>query len=282
MIQIQLAVDGTAITIGKAAPYKLLSHSGLDAAQFEVNMQPSGAGDGGYIQSARIASRTITITFAIVGEQSEALRHSLTRIYTPHKAVTITVTRFNAVRKISGVFSLVNVTQNNIHSNPTVQLSILCPEPYFVSIDNFGRNLAEKTPMFHLPTAFLSGADFPISAKAFEDRVQLNNDGDVPTGLVAHCVMRGAVTNPAIHNHTSDAAIRVIDSFVQGDVLEISTLSGAKTVTKNGSNIINKIDRSSVFSDFLRIGENEISYGATSGKNDMDVYVYYSPLYLGV
>ena len=282
MITIKITVDGQEITVGKNAPYKLLSHSGLDNAAFEVSVQASGATDGGYIQSARISSRTVTVSFDIVGNQADALRLALTRLFTPHKQVTLTVTRANVTRKISGVFSMVTVTQGNIYENPTVQLTIMCPNPYFVSIDNFGRNLAEKTAMFYLPAASPVGTTFPISVKAFEERVHLVNDGDVPAGLVAQFIMRGSVTNPLIRNYTTGNAVKVIDSFAQGDVLEVSTITGAKTVTKNGTNIINKTDRSSVFSDFLQVGDNEISYEAESGEGSMDVYIYYSPLYLGV
>ena len=282
MIEIQITVGDKTITVGKNSPYKLLSHSGLDAATFEVAMQSSGAADGGHIQTARIASRTIAISFDITGDQYERLRHELTSLYTPHKEVTLTVSRFDETRQISGRLSVVTVTQATVFDYPTVQLTILCPQPYLVSVDNFGRNLAEKTALFHLPAVSPIGTTFPISVKAFEERVHIENDGDVPCGLVARFVMRGSVTNPLIRNYTTGAAVKVQDTFAQGDVLEISTVTGAKTVTKNGTNIINKTDRSSVFSDFLQVGENEISYDATSGEDSMDVYIYYSPLSLGI
>ena len=75
--------------------------------------------------------------------------------------------------------------------------------------------------------------------------------------------------------------IRVLTTMQQGDKLEINTNYGEKAIYLNGSNITNRLDRTSKFIG-LRPGENVLTYTADQGYLSLVVRIFYRPMYLGV
>ena len=67
----------------------------------------------------------------------------------------------------------------------------------------------------------------------------------------------------------------------KGDALTIETNKGQKSILLNGANIIHKIDRSSTFIG-LSPGDNTLTYTADDGYMNLEVRLYYTPMYLGV
>ena len=81
------------------------------------------------------------------------------------------------------------------------------------------------------------------------------NDGDVPCGLqIKFIAARGPVLNPKILHQGTGQFIRVKVSLQKGDTLLIDT----------------------------SVGENYLEYDADENYTNLDVMLYYTPLYLGV
>ena len=89
---------------------------------------------------------------------------------------------------------------------------------------------------------------------------------------------RGDVANPKLL--AGNGFVRVHDSLAIGDVLIID--GRAKSVTLNGVNISNKLDKASDFSGItFAIGTNSVGFTADVGSNLLDVYIYYNKRYTG-
>ena len=96
----------------------------------------------------------------------------------------------------------------------------------------------------------------------------------------------GTVENPIIENLDTGEYIKVKRTLSEGDTLEINTAFGNKRVEiikPDGSreNVFNYIDYESTFFS-IESGDNTIKYDADVGNNNLDVSIYYTPMYLGV
>ena len=75
--------------------------------------------------------------------------------------------------------------------------------------------------------------------------------------------------------------MRIKVEMKEGDVLEIDTDDHHQIIELNGVNTYQKIDkRSEPFK--LAKGENYLIYNADVDYTNLDVKLYYTPLYLGV
>lgn len=169
----------------------------------------------------------------------------------------------------------------NIYKNLELTFTILCPQPYLLSVDEFGQNIADVTPRFGFPYVSLVGRGFIFSEYKFAKEVILENLGDVETYAKIVISAKGEVTNPVIKK--DDKFIRILDTLVDKDVIIIDLVNMPPTVTKNGVNIIGKTSRDSSFEDLkLAVGSNTISYDADYGNNLLDVTIYYNQRYGGM
>lgn len=123
--------------------------------------------------------------------------------------------------------------------------------------------------------------------RTLRKEVYLPNDGHVPTGLqIEFIATRGSVTNPKItlvrtSNGESGKFMRVKIALEKGDVLLIDTNKRHQVIELNGVNVYQKIDRLSQPFE-LEKGDNYLEYYADSNYTNLDVKLYYTPLYLGV
>ena len=86
------------------------------------------------------------------------------------------------------------------------------------------------------------------------------------------------VVNPALI--IGESYVRVLDTMIEGDVLEMDFTNSPPTVKKNGKNIIGKCDRKSSFDTMiLNKGDTVIQFDADDGTNVLQVSIYYNKLY---
>ena len=256
--------------------FKLISHSGFAAADYDVQMLSGGSSDGGYISCARLSSRTLGIKFDFGGYNGETVRQSLISFFAPGRSLTVTARRGNIVREISGHAVDFDISETNRYAHSVVNLSVLCPDPYFKATNTTFCDFAVITPAFHLP------CHFPciLGTEVGTGDIEITNIGDTYADMAAELIANATVTAPYILNRTNGKKISVKDSLKSGDVLRISTVRRAKMAAVNGGKCL--IDPSSQFSDFLEVGLNHISYGSDEGSGNLAVSVQYTALYLGV
>lgn len=279
-ILVTLECAGKTLSVGTGGELALLGISGIAAADFDVDIESSGSLDGGYVSGARIAQRTIRITTHTGFEQPEELRGRLISMFRPDVDTVVTVNRCGTARWITGRCTEVRVTEENMYTPVRVEISIVCPQPYFRDPDDFGEDIARHVDNVVMP--FVVPPEGFVAAILGQQRsVALTNRGDVSCGLRVRMEIKGSVTSPSIVNTVTSEVIRLLGSFSAGDVIEISTEPRAKAVRLNGVNIMHRLDRASSFFS-LAVGENAVRYTADDGYNNMAMFIYYTPLYLGV
>ena len=265
------------ITIGdEKCQFLLLEHDGFDAAEYDVKTVTSGASDGVYISSQRLGERMIYLKFDYSWMDMESSRRNLIKFFSPNRNLNVIVERRGTTREISGVASDFKIDENNLYEFSIVKVSILCPDPYFKSVDTVFRDSAVSTSAFHLPCKL----PCIVGVQSGTGFVDVINDGDTYADMIAELVVSASATAPYVRNRTNGKKIRVLNSLNAGDKVVISTVRRDKKATVNGERAA--IDPTSVFSDFLERGLNQIDYGSDDGSDMIAASLTYTALYLGV
>ena len=265
------------ITIGdENCQFLLLEHDGFEAADYDVKTVTSGASDGVYISTHRLGERTISIKFDYSWVGMEISRSKLIKFFSPNRNLNVIVDRRGTTREISGVASDFKIDESNLHEFSIVKVSILCPDPYFKSVDTVFRNSAVSKSAFHLPCKL----PCIVGVQSGTGFVDVINDGDTYADMVVELIVSAPITAPYVYNRTNGKKIKILDSLDAGDKVVISTVRRAKKATVNGERA--NIDPTSVFSDFLERGLNQIDYGSEDGSDMIAANLTYTALYLGV
>lgn len=262
----------------KTAEFRVLTIEGLEASKYTINSIKSNQ-DGTIITSKKIEPREIIITGDIKKNQNEDINRALLiSFFNPKSDGILRVNRNGVEKKIVYDVSAFKFSNKKMSEWQQFKIELECSNPYFESIDNFGKNIALITKQFAFPLVICPKKI--MGFKTYNNNVLLLNDGDCETG----CEIRikaagGKVTRPKVSLNDKFIAVNVEMEF--GDELVINTKPRQKSIILNGNNVVNKIDRKSDFFS-LNVGNNIMTYESDEGYQDMEIYVYFYKKYLGV
>lgn len=282
-LTLALSCNNNSLTIGKDTPVRLIDYEGLEAPTSQITTAQMAQGWGSVVTGKSIASRNITLTGEIADTaNTPALRQELIRLFDPQLAGTLTVDYCGIQRTIDYYVESFRFSASNLYDNLQFSLSLLCPQPYLLGIDNFGQDMAGITKMLAFPFVSRKDKGFITGYRTLRQEANIINDGDVDTGLEIHFIAsRGPVTSPSITRVDTGEFLRIETQLAKGDTLIVDTNSGKKRVTLNGDNVFHKIDRQSSFFQ-LSVGGNVLEYNAEENYTNLNVKLYYTPKYLGV
>lgn len=190
-------------------------------------------------------------------------------------------------RKINCTCTRVTINnEDGYYIDPILNLEFIANDPYFYDVSDFGKNLAGISPQFKFPYTVTKQKPLIFGYYLFSDRTIFTNNGDEEVGLKVVFKAKGAATNITFKNLKTGKYLKINNlSLKVGDIVTISTLRGDKYVTKydaetkETTNIFAQLDRLSEFF-YLEIGENLLSYEAETGQTNLEVYLYYVPMYV--
>lgn len=283
--------DGKEMTIGDS-PWRI-PNDGLEnwaCLSYDVSNVEIPSYDGSIITSKRVNSRDRSIT-ARLEKQDPEERSKAISFFNPKYSFRCYLKYLGRERWCEGEQIGFKCSEGNIYQPAELSWTILCPNPYLMSVSNFGKDIADSVPRLGFPfMSFLPvsqgsaegcNVGFVASKKLFDQIVVINNQGDVPTGLKARIVSYGNVNNPLIS--IGDKFVKVEVEMNSGDVLEIDNTVKPPTVKFNGQNAMHLVDKRSTILDMtLEIGETGVGYDADSGFQYLSVTIYYNEQYLGI
>lgn len=164
-----------------------------------------------------------------------------------------------------------------------------CPFPLFSDQNDTAVPFQQTGNRFVFPTNFgqLEPLVFSVTGQAYS--IHINNRGGFSTGFVVRIRFSGEVQNPQIKNLTTGKMVGVNRIFTRGEQLEVSTIPGNKHMTlwsEDGQkvNLIKYRDVQTSFDTHLQPGDNHIALDCADldQRANMDVTLYYTPLYLEV
>ncbi|MCI8420449.1 MAG: phage tail family protein [Oscillospiraceae bacterium] len=301
-LDITLECNGQALMFGKSQSgekreFGITKITGLESAELEISTSDNALVDGSTVDGKRIKNRIIHIEATLRDDRNNAAnRQRIIKFFNPKYTGKLTVNHSGVTRNIAYELEGWNfVASDNVYNQLSIVVDLKCPDPFLKNIDNFGRNMADISKQFAFPwrvvkhkvivPAPYKGLTLPgqiTGYRTLTKEVFLPNDGDVPTGVqIQFIAKRGPCLNPKITLTGTGQFFRVKVAMQKGDVLLVDTNERHQVVELNGVNTYQKIDRlSEPFS--LATGSNYLEYDADENYSNLDVRLFYTPLYLGV
>lgn len=300
-LKIELTCNGRTLTMGPGEDIDITKVTGLESSELEISMSDNALVDGVSVEGKKIGKRPIHIEAKFRnGRNNPENRAAVIKFFNPKYTGKATITNMGISRYIE--YELEGWTfaeQRNLDTRLALIIDLICPDPYMLNMDNFGKNMAAYTAQFHFPwhsmaRRAMNKKQYPEMARGLmlggmitgyrtlHKEVVLSNDGDVSTGLqIQFIASRGSVKNPKITNVKTGQFMRVCCDMAVGDILLVDTSVRHQVIQLNGVNCYQHIDRKSQPFE-LEIGDNYLEYDADEGYVNLDVNLYYRPEYLGV
>ena len=301
-LTIELTCNGKTLRMGPGEDIDITAVTGLESSELDISTSDNALVDGASVDGKKIKPRPIHIEASFRSNKNNPEnRAKVIKFFNPKYTGKALITNMGVSRNIE--YELEGWTfasVRNMDNKLKILVDLLCPDPYMLNVDNYGKNMANISALFAFPWRMLSTRmtsgklDYPDKARGMllggmtmgyrtlYREVVLANDGDVPTGVqIQFVATRGPVTNPKITNTGTGQYMRVNVAMQQGDILLIDTNDRHQVITLNGVNYYQHIDRrSEPFK--LEVGDNYLEYDADGNYTNLDVNLFYTPKYLGV
>ena len=245
--------------------YAVISIQGLTPSATTINTATAGTIDGSFFNSARVESRNIVITIVINGD-IEGNRQRLYKLFPRKKEITLYFKNKNRDVKINGY---VETLEGDLFvKREQMQISIICPRPYFESVETTTHYIGDVHDLFEWPFDISENDPVEISRESTSFIYTYDNTGDVETGAIFQFDIAGSVTGLTLTNFTTMEYIGFNYSFSSGDKVTVNTIQGqlsAKLIHDNNEiNLLNYLISGSNWVK-LATGQNEIIYQVSTG-----------------
>lgn len=284
--------------IWNGGPFEIEKIEGLGPPKATVNTTEIATNDGSKFNSARATERNVVVHLILHGAPTIEDARQLSYKYFPvKKPLQLEIETDNRCCVVEGY---PESNEPNIFSeNEDIQVSIVCPNPYWKSAgDNGIREVVFHgvTPNFEFPFSNESLTEPKIEFGIIERRKEniVYYDGDAEQGITIIIEAIGTVKNLTIYNVRTREKMAIshdeLVSFtgsgiVNGDTITISTVKGHKSIEllRNGvtTNILNCIGKDDDWF-MLSKGDNIFGYTADEGSDYLDFKINYSSLYEGI
>lgn len=165
-----------------------------------------------------------------------------------------------------------------------IQVSILCPDSFFKSAGEIITDISKLVDLFEFPMCIEKSG---IALSEFNEYLigQVNNEGDMSTGLIIELNAIGTVVNPVIHDANTRESMALHITMQASDLIRINTIVGKSHVEliRAGSsmNLINVVNDEASWLQ-AKPGVNFYTYTVDSGLDNLIVKFRANALYSGV
>ena len=264
------------------ADWLLTKINGASSPGYELFTEKNGSGDGDTVTGKRVKSRELELEATCLDPSvNDILRRQALAFFNPKYTYKVYLSYMGTTHWLEAELSSHDVPNRKLRQPQTWSAYFLAAEPYWQSVDDFGQDIAAETPRWGFPYMDHPARGTLVSVYNFEREVVFEYDGDAPASPTITLTADGDVTNPKLVR--DGAFVRLIDTLTAGDTVVITTAPRAIGVTKNGANVLNRIDRASDFTALRLVpGMNRVRYEADYGDNHLHAVIRYTKQYLGV
>lgn len=263
--------------------FQVLSVQGLNPPSAQINTSKNAGSDGASFNSSSLNVRNIVITIKLRGN-IEKNRIKLYSFFRSKEWCKFYYSNNSRNVYIEGYVE--NVECDLFTNKEIMQISILCPNPYFKNaemiIDDISKTLAE----FEFPFA-IDESGVEISSINNSKITNIINKSESESGLIIEIDIFNSINKIQLNDIITGDLFILNYEFVENDKVIIDTNKGNKSIKliRNGKNInlFAAMSNNSTFFQ-LNIGDNFFSYLVDDGANDDDVHILFKhyTLYGGV
>lgn len=265
--------------------YQVLKIEGLTPPAAEIHTNVSANAHGSTYKAAKIEPRNIVLQIRPRGNIEE----NRLRLYEYFATSDWCKIYFrNDKRSVAIEGYVENIESDLFTNNQVLQISILCPEPFFKDVSESVRDISKEQATFEFP--FEVNTQELIEFSSFDrDRFTcVVNYGEADTGMIIEIenISKGTIPIPVIRNYITGEYLKINGYFNAGEKITINTNIGQKSVTKVSnkgveSNILNEFNLNSTWLQ-LRKGANHFTYDYNSYDKFYKINIRYLSTYLGV
>ena len=278
--------------------FLIKSITGLGPGKAEVNTTKLSTIDGSVFNSAKVNERNIVLTIVFLEKDTIEDARQLTYKYFPiKKPLTLLIETDNRYCYAEGYVE--NNDPNIFSIQEQTQISVICPDPYFYSAGETGKNVTIFSgiePEFEFPFSNESLTENLIITGVIQNKTEevITYNGDSETGVFIRIHAIGAVKMITIYN-TGTRELMKIDTdklasltgngIIASDDILISTVKGNKYVhlVRAGKeyNILNCLGKNSNWFTLAK-GDNVFAYVAEEGSSNLQFRIENRVLYEGI
>ena len=253
---------------------------GLSPVKAEHSAASSPYFDGARLTNVRIGVRNIVIYLELHRnvEENKALLYQLFR-----KKKEGTLFYKSAERDVYIKGYVEDITPDQYSSPVTVQIVVVCFDPYFIDAHALVTEIARNSPKLHFALAITEPRPFGIYSE--NSTQSLTNDGDEQLGMLIHIYASGRAEIPKIYNEETGEFFELGMELMAGDEIVINTARGEHSVTLKRAaqefNMFNAITRGSSWLQ-LDVGANVFGATASSGAAALRFMLSAAERYEGV
>lgn len=257
--------------------YPILTGTGPPPAT--INRAKVSTADGTQYNSATVDERPLLLTVYFMRDVARA-RLNLYKYAATKRWIRVYYEADGLDVYVDGYVETVEI--NPWEENQNMQISIICPQPFWQDVAETYTNASAVSALFELPFE-TDDVGIELSLVDKDNSTIIENQGTVETGATFILIATNRSLQPRIYNMTTGEFMGFLVDMLPGDQLEICTTTGSKRVThiRDGvrSNYINTLMDGSTWLQ-MAIGENEYSY--TVDEGECEFYVRHTNMYAGV
>lgn len=275
--------DGASVTLRQVKPFFLTKLDGVGRIRQSINTFHAPEQDGAFYISSTLDMRNITIEGNILArsvDESFEYRKQLLKIFTPKLRGTL----IYRGRQISCIVEEAGFSASSVTRAPAFFISLLCPSPFFESLEDIRAELASWQENFSFPLE-ITAPGIELGIRQPSQIITIDNIGDVASGCEIVFKALGSVENPALLNVDSGEYVKINEAMTSGEEIHVFTHFAGKRVTKIiGTTETNAFSLLDVGSTFIQLaaGRNTLRYDAQSNMDLLEVSIFYRPYFLGI
>lgn len=284
--------NGDSIQFGRH--FRLIEGFDLSNLAADVSYSQS-ARDGANYQRTVLDIRDFDLSFFIYNNHQEEWwveekRQELFRVFNPKlNPMRIDFTSkggesYYLTANLEGVPSLPQGFENDNKAWNKGLLQFTSGDPYIYASSSTLVEVASWIGAFEFPLEIVEGG-IEMGYRSPSLISNVLNEGQSDSGMIIRFKALGSLSSPSLINVNTYESFKLNVNMIGGDVIEVSTYVGKKTVTliRNNvrTNIFNSVDLSSTFLQ-LAPGDNLFRYDADTGLDNLEVSMSFTKSYVGV
>lgn len=258
--------------------WRVLSISGIDAAEIEVSKEARGVGDGAIVTGKRRLQREVTIA---AKAQNHEARIKAQGFHNNRYTYDLYVT-YNGVTRIAKDCELTgkSIPTKNIYKKPDLTVKFLSPYADLFAVGSEQTNFSRKQALWAWPHVYRANKPLNFAGSEVTTEKIINYVGSSPAKPIIEITSTGYVKDVLVKVNNNIAVLDI--ELKAGDRIVIDTSNSYALV----NNKILSADKNNNIYDFrkflLDFGDNIIKVDAVTGSNALRTNVMYVGRYDGL
>lgn len=268
---------------------------GLGPAKANVVFTELATTDGAVDNFARLNTRELSLKLILLGNPSiEDTRLKIYKYFPIKQMITFQIETDNRIAYTKG--RVESVEPDIFSQKESVDISILCPDPYFRDLETQELIFVNVEPLFEFVYSNESLTEnlTEFGEVKYEREKEIYYEGDTEVGVIIKFHLLGTVRGLGIFNSGNRAVITINDEKIElltggglmrGDDIIINTIKGKRSATlirrAKRYNIINALDRPINWITIVK-GLNKLRFNSKEGISKIDLEIDYDMVYEGV